>query len=72
MKYRFKCPSCGRMYDIDIPMKDYEEQKNKQICPVCCAVDSNHVALQRVIQWEGCASGGGDGWFGRSDGCKSI
>lgn len=53
-------------------MSDYDSQKNKQICPVCYAVDSNQVLLKRVIEWTGIASGSGSGWFGRSDGSKSI
>lgn len=72
MKYKFQCPECKRYIDVDIPMSEYEEQKDKQICAACLALDSNQVLLQRVIEWNGCASGSGDGWFGRSDGCKSI
>lgn len=53
-------------------MSDYDNQKDKQICPVCYAVDSNQVLLKRVIEWTGIASGNGSGWFGKSDGSKSI
>ena len=72
MIYRFRCNVCNRTFDIDIPMSDYDNQKNKQICPVCYAVDSNQVLLKRVIEWTGIASGNGSGWFGKSDGSKSI
>ena len=53
-------------------MSDYDNQKGKQICPVCYAVDSNQVLLKRVLEWSGVATGAGAGWFGKSDGCKSI
>ena len=72
MNYKFKCPVCRSTINIDIPIEDYDNQKDKQICPVCYAVDSNQVLLKRVIEWTGIASGNGSGWFGRSDGCKSI
>ena len=72
MDYKFKCPVCRSTINIDIPIEDYDNQKDKQICPVCYAVDSNQVLLKRVIEWTGIASGNGTGWFGRSDGCKSI
>lgn len=72
MLYKFRCPSCNYTIEIDIPIAEYDNQKNCQICPVCYAVDSNQVLLKRVIEWTGIASGNGSGWFGRSDGCKSI
>ena len=72
MMYRFRCPSCEYVTEIDIPMSEYDELKSKQICPVCYAVDSNQVLLKRVLEWSGIASGNGSGWFGKSDGCKSI
>lgn len=53
-------------------MSDYDKQKNSQICPVCYAVDSNQVIMQRVLEWNGIATGSGSGWFGRSDGSKAI
>ena len=72
MDYKFKCQVCRSTIIIDIPIEDYDNQKDKQICPVCYAVDSNKVLLKRVIEWSGIASGNGTGWFGKSDGCKSI
>lgn len=72
MKYKFKCPECKKTFDIDIPMVEYDSLKDKQICPVCLALDSNHVLLKRVIEWNGIASGNGEGWFGRSDGSTAI
>lgn len=47
-------------------MSEYDSQKNRQICTVCYAVDSNQVIMQRVIEWNGIASGSGEGWFGRN------
>lgn len=72
MLYKFSCPSCNYITEIDIPIAEYDKQKDKQLCPVCYAVDSNQVLLKRVIEWTGIASGSGSGWFGKSDGCKSI
>ena len=72
MKYAFQCPTCNKTFDIDIPMAEYDNLKDKQLCPVCLALDSNQVLLKRVIEWNGIASGSGDGWFGRSDGSTAI
>ena len=72
MNYRFLCNECNRTFEIDIPIAEYDNQKDKQICPVCYAADSNQVLLKRVIEWTGIASGNGSGWFGKSDGSKSI
>ena len=72
MLYTFKCTSCNYTTEIDICMSEYDKQKNRQICPVCLALDSNQVIMQRVIEWNGIASGSGEGWYGRSDGSKAI
>lgn len=40
--------------------------KDKQKCPYC------HKKLERVLEWSGVATGSGDGWFGRSNGGKTI
>lgn len=72
MLYKFSCPSCKYVTEIDIPIAEYDNQKDKQICPVCYAVDSNQVLLKRVIEWTGIASGSGSGWFGKSDGSTAI
>ena len=72
MTYKFACPECKKTFDIDIPMAEYVNQKNCQLCPVCLALDSNHVLLKRVIEWDGIASGSGDGWFGKSTGERAI
>lgn len=72
MLYKFRCPSCNYTTEIDIPIAEYDNLKDKQICPVCYAVDSNQVLLKRVIEWTGIASGNGSGWFGKSDGSTAI
>lgn len=72
MLYKFSCPSCKYVTEIDIPMSEYDSQKDKQICPVCYAVNSNQVLMNRVIEWTGIASGNGSGWFGKSDGSTAI
>ena len=72
MKYKFKCHTCGGVFDIDIPIAEYNNLKDKQLCPVCLALNSNHVLLKRVIEWNGIATGAGDGWFGKSTGERTI
>ena len=46
-------------------MADYDKEKNNQVCPDC------NSKLDRVIEWEGIATGNGAGWCGKSDG-KAI
>ena len=72
MKYRFKCPECGFVDEVDIPMEEYEGRKNTVLCPVCYALASNQVLMSRVLEWNGIATASGEGWFGRSDGSKTI
>lgn len=66
MKYCFRCEKCNDIQNIEISMNDYDKLKDKQICSKCGA------ALKRVIEWNGIATGSGDGWFGKSDGGKAI
>lgn len=73
MLYKFACPSCNYVTEIDIPMAEYDNQKNSQLCPVCYAIDSNQVLLKRVLEWSGGAtSTSSSGWFGKSDGSRMI
>lgn len=65
MIYKFKCIEHG-IHEVDIPIYKYDEEKDKQQCPICNSI------MKRVIEWEGIATGNGQGWFGRSDGSKSI
>lgn len=65
MTYKFSCDRHGTFW-ISIPINEYDDKKNKQICPKCGE------KLMRVIEWTGTASGSGDGWYGRSDGGKTI
>jgi len=68
MYYRFICTdkNCGCEEDKNIPVADYDREKEKQICSNCGA------KMQRVIEWEGIATGSGLGWFGKSDGSSAI
>ena len=50
MIYNFSCQKCKKKFEIDIPMKDYDKEKNNQVCPEC------NGKMQRVIEWEGLAS----------------
>ena len=62
MMYKFKCENCGKSFDVEICIKDYDKYKNRQTCPDCKG------KLKRVIEWQGIASGSGDGWCGKSGG----
>lgn len=62
MVYNFICDNCGKEFEIDIPVQQYDEQKDKQVCKEC----GSH--LQRKIEWHGIAIGSGQGWCGNSKG----
>ena len=60
--YTFCCTVCNKSFEIDIPMKDYDKEKNNQVCPECKG------KLDRIIEWHGIAIGSGQGWAGNSRG----
>ena len=62
MKYNFKCGNCKKIFEKEIPIADYDKEKNNQTCPIC------NCKLLRVIEWQGIAEGSGDGWFGKTTG----
>lgn len=62
MKYRFICEACRCEEEKEIAIKDYDAEKEKQVCTNCGG------KMTRVIEWEGTASGSGDGWCGKSTG----
>ena len=66
MIYKFYCKACDMEHELDIPIAKYTDLKDKQTCPCC------HKKLERVLEWTGVATGSGQGWFGRSDGGKTI
>ena len=66
MIYKFYCKACNMEHELDIPIAKYMDLKDKQKCPYC------KKKLERVLEWSGVATGSGDGWFGRSDGGKTI
>jgi predicted nucleic acid-binding Zn ribbon protein len=66
MYYRFQCIKCKCEEEKNIPVSEYDTEKEKQICSNCGA------KMKRVIEWGGIATGSGDGWFGRSDGGTAI
>ena len=66
MTYKFYCKACDMEHELDIPIAKYMDLKDKQKCPYC------KKKLERVLEWSGVATGSGDGWFGRSDGGKTI
>jgi predicted nucleic acid-binding Zn ribbon protein len=66
MYYRFQCTKCKCEEEKNIPVSDYDREKEKQICSNCGA------KMQRVIEWNGIAEGSGLGWFGKSDGSNAI
>lgn len=63
MIYLFKCPDCGSQRNIEIPISDYDEMKNRQQCSNCGSI------LKRVIEFEGSigGTGGYDAIVGRAD-----
>lgn len=65
MYYKFRCKGCNKLHQVDIKMADYDKEKNNQVCPACSG------KLERVIEWQGIATGNGAGWCGKSDG-KAI
>ena len=56
MFYKFKCQKCKKLHQIDIKMTNYDKEKNNQVCPDC------NSKLERVIEWQGIASGKGANW----------
>ena len=61
MFYKFKCENCGKVQEVEIAIKDYDKEKDKQEC-------SCGGKLKRVIEWEGIAEGSGAGWCGARGG----
>ena len=70
MYYRFICTNknCGAEEEKEIPMKDYDKEKEKQVCSSC----GGKMQRFRLLEWEGFAKGSGEGWFGKSDGSNAI
>lgn len=66
MIYKFYCKTCNMEHELDIPIEKYMDLKDKQRCPYC------RKKLERIIEWTGVATGSGQGWFGKSDGGKTI
>jgi predicted nucleic acid-binding Zn ribbon protein len=69
MYYRFICTdkNCGCEEEKNIPVADYDREKEKQICSNCGA------KMQRLLEWSGIAtSSNNNGWFGKSDGSSAI
>lgn len=62
MDYKFYCLKCKKDVYIDIPMKEYSYKKGGQKCPDCGS------PVRRVYEWTGCATGSGEGWFGKNGG----
>ena len=61
MKYKFRCAKCHISEEREILMKDYDREKENQKC-TCGG------KMERVIEWEGIATGEGQGWCGKSTG----
>lgn len=60
--YTFRCTSCKKQEERNIPMNQYDTEKNNQIC-------SCGAKMQRVIEWSGIAeSSNMNGWCGKSTG----
>ena len=58
--YTFRCTSCKKQEERNIPMNQYDTEKNNQIC-------SCGAKMERVIEWSGIAeSSNMNGWFGKA------
>jgi len=66
MYYKFKCKECNREEEKEIAIKDYDKEKDKQVCSECGS------KMERVHEWSGIAIGSGEGWHGKSDGSSAI
>ena len=62
MFYKFRCKKCDVVFEIEIPIAEYDKKKKEQKCENCGDV------LDRVIEWSGIAEGSGAGWFGARGG----
>lgn len=64
MLYKFLCTNktCKCEEEKNIPVADYNTEKEKQFCSNCGA------KMKRIIEWTGIASGNGEGWCGKSTG----
>lgn len=65
MKYKFRCAKCYKSEEREILIKDYDKEKENQKCTCGGKMD-------RVIEWNGIATGEGQGWFGKSNGSNAI
>ena len=59
MEYKFKCEKCNKSEMRIIRLADYDMEKEKQFCN--CGEK-----MQRVIEWQGTATGSGEGWYGKN------
>lgn len=50
MTYTFKCPVCGAVRVVEIPISKYDTEKTKQFCTKC------NKKMERVLEWDGPAS----------------
>ena len=63
MYYKFKRKACNKEEEKEIAIKDYDKEKDKQVCSSCGG------KLDRVIEWQGIAdSSNMNGWFGKAGG----
>ena len=47
MYYNFKCKSCNKVQEVEIPISNYDKEKEKQVCPICKG------EMKRVLEWQG-------------------
>lgn len=43
--YTWKCDKCGKSFDNEIPMNDYQNVKDSQVCPDC----GNHASRTFIM-----------------------
>lgn len=50
MIYDFDCIICKKEIEVEIPISNYDKEKDKQKCPVCNSI------LKRKLEWKGPAT----------------
>lgn len=50
MTYTFKCPACGAVRAVEMPIFKYDTEKTRQFCIKC------NNKMERVLEWDGPAS----------------
>ena len=44
--YTFRCEKCNKQEEINIPMSEYDEEKDKQVCVHCGGKTQKGIGIQ--------------------------